>query len=206
MTESLKAHTRPLCSLALGEKVFIQNQQGNHPTKWDRSGTVVELLNHDQYRIKVDGSGRLTLRNRRFLRSYTAVSHSISYPVAPDQIPIAEVNPTRPGSPGSGSDLLDTRCRETPNTYEESPSAALPQHEHEATNTSPSPQEDGANLVDGHLPATAPGGSVPDMLHTQAGTGSLLSEVNPHVAEPQSRPRRECRRPKQYEPESGKWI
>ena len=29
---------------------------------------VVETLDHDQYRIRIDGSGRTTLRNRRFIR------------------------------------------------------------------------------------------------------------------------------------------
>ena len=70
-TESLKAHSRPLRPLAIGEKVYLQNQQGHNSNKWDRSGTVVESSGHDQYRVKVDGSGRLTLRNRRFLRAYT---------------------------------------------------------------------------------------------------------------------------------------
>ena len=35
--------------------------------KWDRSGVIVESLPHRQYRVKLDGSGRLVLRNRRFL-------------------------------------------------------------------------------------------------------------------------------------------
>ena len=64
--------------LSIGERVFLQNQQGNHPTKWDRSGTVMESTGHDQYRVKVDGSGRLTLRNRRFLLAYTPVIPSFS--------------------------------------------------------------------------------------------------------------------------------
>lgn len=68
-TESLKAHSKPLRPLSIGEQVFLQNQQGHHPTKWDRSGTVVESTGHDQYRVNVDGSGCLTLRNRRFLRA-----------------------------------------------------------------------------------------------------------------------------------------
>ena len=55
----------------------MQNQQGPNPTKWDRSGVVVESAGHDQYRVKVDGSGRITLRNRRFLRSYTPATPSI---------------------------------------------------------------------------------------------------------------------------------
>ena len=70
-TESLKAHSRPLRPLSIGEHVFLHNQQGPHPKKWDRSGVIVESPGHDQYRVKIDGSGRLTLRNRRFLRAYT---------------------------------------------------------------------------------------------------------------------------------------
>ena len=85
--ESLKEHSRTLRPLAVGERVFLQNQQGASPTKWDRSGVVVETPGHDLYRVKVDGSGRLTLRNRRFLRAYTAASPSI------DQGPRAQQQP-----------------------------------------------------------------------------------------------------------------
>ena len=49
-------------------RVFIQNQRGHYPRKWDKIGTIVEVLPWDQYVIKVDGSGRITKRNRRFLR------------------------------------------------------------------------------------------------------------------------------------------
>ena len=86
-TESLKAHSRPLRPLAIGEKVFIQNQQGTHPNKWDRSGVVVESPGHDQYRVKVHGSGRLTLRNRRFLRAYTPATPSIPLKLMPSPQP-----------------------------------------------------------------------------------------------------------------------
>ena len=73
-TESLREHSRPIRPLAPGERVFLQNQQGASPTKWDRSGIVVESLGHDQYRVKI---GRLILRNRRLLRAYTSATLSI---------------------------------------------------------------------------------------------------------------------------------
>ena len=76
-TESLNAHSHPLHPLTLGERVFLQNQQGPNPTKWDHSGVVVESAGHDQYHVKVDGSGRVTLRNRHFLRAYTPATPSI---------------------------------------------------------------------------------------------------------------------------------
>ena len=64
----LAEHSRPLPPLQLGDLVFIQNQTGSQPRKWDRTGTIVETKPHDQYQIKVSGTGRVTLRNRRFLR------------------------------------------------------------------------------------------------------------------------------------------
>jgi len=66
--EALGEHSRPLPPLQPGDRVYLQNQVGNFPKKWDRSGTILESRDHDQYVIKVDGTGRLTLRNRRFLR------------------------------------------------------------------------------------------------------------------------------------------
>ena len=46
----------------------IQSQKGKDPLRWDKSGVVVESLGNQQYTVKMDGSGRVTLRNRRFLR------------------------------------------------------------------------------------------------------------------------------------------
>ena len=37
---------------------------------WDKTCTIVENQIHDKYLVKVDGSGRVTHRNRRFLRSF----------------------------------------------------------------------------------------------------------------------------------------
>ena len=48
--------------------VQIQNQKGNNPRRWNKSGKIVEKLNFDQYLIKVDGGGRITRRSRRFLK------------------------------------------------------------------------------------------------------------------------------------------
>ena len=69
---------RPLDPLQIGDRCYIQNQAGNHPKRWDRSGTIVESPGFDSYTIKVDGSGRLTRRNRRYLRKFMPVSPTIS--------------------------------------------------------------------------------------------------------------------------------
>lgn len=67
-------HTRNLSPLRVGDRVQIQNQTGSHPNHWDRTGVVIEVRQFHQYLIKVDGSGRQTLRNRKFLRKYIPVS------------------------------------------------------------------------------------------------------------------------------------
>ena len=66
--QDLHEHTRSLRRLEVGEIVSIQNQKGNKSKRWECTGKIVEVKEHDQYVVKVDGSGRLTTRNRRFLR------------------------------------------------------------------------------------------------------------------------------------------
>ena len=71
--ERLSQHTVNLPPLKVGDAVRIQNQVGPHPNKWDKTGIVIEVRQFHQYAIRMDGSGRVTLRNRRFLRRYTPV-------------------------------------------------------------------------------------------------------------------------------------
>ena len=51
--------------ITVGQQVVCQNARNK---KWDRIGTVVEQRPHRQYLIKVDGSGRTSLRNRVHLK------------------------------------------------------------------------------------------------------------------------------------------
>ena len=60
--------TKDLDDLVPGTAVSIQNQTGNNPTKWDKTGIVLENKPHSQVMIRVDGSRRVTTRNRRFVR------------------------------------------------------------------------------------------------------------------------------------------
>ena len=47
---------------------------------------VVEVKEFDQYAVKVDGTGRLTLRNRKFLRSYQPIKRQGTHlPPVPSQ-------------------------------------------------------------------------------------------------------------------------
>lgn len=66
--EKLGANSLLLQPLNVGDRVLIQNQAGQHPTRWRRSGIVVDTQRYDQYIVKVAETSRTTLRNRRFLR------------------------------------------------------------------------------------------------------------------------------------------
>ena len=53
-----------LKELVVGDRVACQNVRTR---KWDRCGLITELKGHRQYSVRMDGSGRLTIRNRRHL-------------------------------------------------------------------------------------------------------------------------------------------
>ena len=77
-SERWSANTRDLKPLQPGIRVMLQNQHGagKIAKKWDRTGLVLENLGYNKYRIKVDGSGHVTDRNRQYLRQFTAVTNS----------------------------------------------------------------------------------------------------------------------------------
>ena len=189
-TESLKEHSRPLRPLVLGERVFLQNQQGTSPNKWDRSGIVVESPGHDQYRVKIDGSGRLTLRNRRFLRAYTPATPSIELlPMVPPSPPSTVHTPAPPPS--------------LPNYLVESgplPSTSPTPCQEQLTPPSQAPAPSDVLLTAPTAPSSGPAPALEPPV-TQAVVPDPLS---PPPASP--RPCRECRPPKRFEPETGLWV
>lgn len=75
-SDALNARARDLLPLEIGDRVFIQSQVGNAPKRWDKTGVVMEKGDHDQYVVKVAGSGRITTRNRRFLRRFRPISET----------------------------------------------------------------------------------------------------------------------------------
>ncbi|KAK3097883.1 hypothetical protein FSP39_014138 [Pinctada imbricata] len=69
-------HTKCLPPFSVGDTVRIQNQTRPCPLRWNKTGTIIEVRQFDQYVVKVDGSGRVTLRNRKFLKKYVSVKPS----------------------------------------------------------------------------------------------------------------------------------
>ena len=63
--ERYNKYTHNLLPLQAGDTVAIQSPL-NH--RWNTTGKMITALPDRQYQIRVDGSGRTTLRNSRFLR------------------------------------------------------------------------------------------------------------------------------------------
>ena len=65
--------SRPLAELDVNDQVAVQNQTGSYPKRWEKTGTIVEKMGNRQYNIRMDGSGRITTRNRRFIKKILPV-------------------------------------------------------------------------------------------------------------------------------------
>ena len=59
---------------------------------------ILEHLGFNKYRVKVDGSGRITERNRQFLKKFTPVTPTLPGPSPNASYCEPSVNPTRPTS------------------------------------------------------------------------------------------------------------
>ena len=82
------SNRRELQSLSVGDDVQLQNQCGNSQKKWFNTGVVTEVLPNRQYCVMKDGSRRVTLRNRRFLRKISPLSRrDPDPPLGPVEVP-----------------------------------------------------------------------------------------------------------------------
>ena len=66
--EKWSEHTKVLPPLLPGQWVQLQNLKGAHPLKSDYSGIVMGKHNENSYAIKVNRTGKVTVRNRVSLR------------------------------------------------------------------------------------------------------------------------------------------
>lgn len=216
-SESLQEHSRSLPTLVVGDRCYIQNQTGNHPKRWDRSGTVVEVLGHDSYNVKVDGSGRLTRRNRQFLRKFVEPSLSISFTDPTPRVrtvpTVCQRTPTRPTA--SVSPALTSSDRQDIATECVAPPAIAPQHNTQseadhlifqevvpppASQHSTRPEAD--RLVSQELVVPPPA----SQRSTQSEADRSVSQELVLPAPYNTRPRRNIVARKKYEPETGKWV
>ena len=178
--ERWSEHTRDLPSLELGQHVMVQNQRGagKQAKKWDRTGIVVDCPGYDKYSIRMDGSGNVTDRNRKFLRAF-APDHQIN-PPSPHRPCMEQPDQTEVEPPPSGEGTLSSR--EVPfTTPQESNTPEAPQIQE-------APQERAAPQPAPSTPersARTPPSPEPERAAPQLATG--------HGAEAGSTPRRSAR-------------
>ena len=65
LTQRYNSRTRKLQPLTVGKKVLIQNMVTK---RWGRPAVVIEVMPNRKYRLKLDDTGNVTIRNRRFLK------------------------------------------------------------------------------------------------------------------------------------------
>ena len=66
--EKLNRHAKELKELEVGQSVKVQNQVGNHGKDRYSGGST------SWYAVRMDGSRNVTLRNRKFLRTFNGVA------------------------------------------------------------------------------------------------------------------------------------
>ena len=49
-----------------------------HIINYNMTGKIIDVKPHNQYLVKVNGSGRVTVRNRRFLRKFTPAAMTVN--------------------------------------------------------------------------------------------------------------------------------
>ena len=117
IVKNQNAKARELTPLPLGTNVVVQGDG----KKWECMGNIVEVLPHRQYRIRMFHSGRVVLRNRRFLREYSTVIPPVIRPL-PAIIPETSTADSEVPSPDTPVTLDPTRlAQDTPdnNTTQE---------------------------------------------------------------------------------------
>ena len=103
LVERYNRHTHNLCPLQAGDTVTIQNPLNR---RWNTTGKIISALPEHQYKIRVDGSGRITLRNRRFLKK-------CKLKPTPTPIPSATLGPTIPSTDATVTHPPLSRCDST---------------------------------------------------------------------------------------------
>ena len=126
--ESWSMATSSLVPLVVGTVVSVQNQRGSNKTKWDYSGVVVETLPNFQYKVRLDRSRWVTLRNRVFFRRIIHFSLVVNDPLPLDRLEVA-----KKAEIGVQEELVGSLCPKAPlkpNTGEvvmdSSPSRPIP--------------------------------------------------------------------------------
>ena len=181
--ENLEANSKELQPLREGDSVFIQNQApaSRRSKKWDKQGVIIATGEYDQYLVRVAGTGRLTLRNRRFLRRFQEESSATNTPMPqPILRPAARLMGRQEGEGSPAADgvrsSVDTLPEPNRATTPEQGVAMLPQEQtcmpYAPCQKTPSSIEDAAE--DGRHMADGTCGAVPELSAPPCGPDNYL--------------------------------
>ena len=221
--EGQNQKARSLLPLKLGDRCYVQNQTGNNQRRWDRSGTVMEIHGFDAYTVKIDGTGRLTRRNRRYLRKFEPASLEIRTVRPQPKVTLDTVHHTsmeRPSAPPPSTnndhhgvilDIADgsavrhdtvSRNRTASLPVESaSPNGTASRTETPSRNDTASRNETDTTRRDAIID------KAPTVVHTMPTSSASDSapEATPVTTPSSTRPVRSRKAPSRYVPETGKW-
>ena len=95
MIERYNFGTRSLKTLRVNQRVLVQDQTGRSK-RWNRYGVIVSCLPYRKYRVRLQDTGNITVRNRRFLKPTSLVSQQVGPYSGPSSGPkVARSNLTK---------------------------------------------------------------------------------------------------------------
>lgn len=202
---ALNTNARPLAVVRAGTRVYLQNGSGNFPNRWDRSGVVVEKHDHDSYLVKVDGSGRLTRRNRKHLRNFEPASTEILR--APTKSSVEQNTHITPSLPPCTDPADAWRRPSTPppsRSFTRSASDVSPTKSFAPADHTPTEEKADVDAPTPSVPdhPVAPPTSPAPTNRFRSGTEPTTP---PRLNQPM-RPKRNARPPARYDAASGKWT
>ena len=151
------------------------------PSKWDKTGNIVEVGQNDQYLIRVDGSRRITTRNRRFIRELS--SHSFLPQLNTPGTYSQTVIPQPDVASQQSEQVQDRTFSQQPDVIARQPDQTITQ-----PYATTSAQEEAPTTTHGKVPLHIP--------ETQPVAGAIMREWIP------SRPQRNRRSPDRL----GEWV
>ena len=186
MHEAWNEHTKKLLPLKMGDRVFVQNQTGNHPRRWERTGIIVEVKDFDQYSVRIDGTGRHTLRNRKFLRLFKAINrdnttHQHTDVQTTDCVPAQSPIPPEPSDTPVVNNEQSQPHVDAPNS-----STHVPDHDQEG-NIMETPDDPGACVSPPKKVNPSP---PPPTVHTPEDETHPNQTLPPTTGQPSQRPQR----------------
>ena len=135
--------------MLLGDTVSVQNQYGNKKKRWSNTGVVVDVHTHRKYSIMIDGSRRVTQRNRKFLRRIPSDQRKLDYGMVPTMPPICAPELPTPELPQSTQlpDQISQAVQIQPDDTRVQEHVAKPQIVQEEPITKPPPADNVSTAI-----------------------------------------------------------